>query len=299
MQSLDNVKGLVKEKLKDHPKRYKHTLGVAKMAVYLAGVYGIDKEKAEIAALMHDYSKYDDVNDALTLLPDYEIEECEKFPFLYHAYLSAENYLKLVGNDKEIYNAIKYHVFGRPKMGLLEAIIMISDYTEENREYPDCIKCREILLRGDFNLAIYESLVNTVNLCIKEGQTPHPKQLLVMEEYKIKAFPKTKLEAIYYALGKVKAKDVILYDVNGHSPYFDSVLIASTTSDRQATSLVDYIDETLTNYGYKILKKEGLNTPWVLIDTDGILISIFEENERNRFQIDKLYMEYPSQKIEL
>ena len=43
----------------------------------------------------------------------------------------------------EIYNAIKYHVFGRPKMSLLEAIIMIADYTEENREYDTCIECRK------------------------------------------------------------------------------------------------------------------------------------------------------------
>ena len=106
----DKAKALVMEKYKDkHKNRLTHILGVAEMAEYLAIKYGVDKESALIAAYMHDYAKYDDIETAKGVLSDDEIKECEEYPFLYHAYLSAEAYKKLLGDDIHIYNAIKYH----------------------------------------------------------------------------------------------------------------------------------------------------------------------------------------------
>lgn len=187
MQLSNEAYNLVYEKYKhQHQNRFTHILGVVEMALYLADLYEIDKEKAKIAALMHDYSKYDDFDDAYKLLNKEDLEECKKYPFLYHAYLSAEEYKKLLGNDNEIYLAIRNHVFGRPNMTKLEEIIMIADYTEKNRTYKECIEVREILLSGDLDLAIYKSLEYTISHCIKNNQLPHPRQIEVLNEYKLK-----------------------------------------------------------------------------------------------------------------
>lgn len=181
---------LIKAKYEDnHKDRLTHTLGVAEMAEYLANRYGVDKEKALIAAYLHDYCKYDDVSYAKNVLKEEEIKDCEIFPFLYHAYLSAEAYKELFKDnfDIDIYNAIKYHVFGRPNMSLLEAIIMIADYTEKNRKYPSCVACRKILVDdNNLDLAIFKSLEWTLDFAKREGHTPHPAQILVMEEYERK-----------------------------------------------------------------------------------------------------------------
>lgn len=184
----DRAKELVTLKYNgQNQKRLAHIYGVAEMAEFLANRYGVDKEKALVAAYMHDYSKYDDPKTAVGILSDEEIKECEEFPFLYHAYLSAYMYKKLLGNDDDIYNAIKYHVFGRTNMSMLEAIIMIADYTEKNRVYPSCCYVRKILVEdNDLNLAIYESLKGTIEFLEKEGNKPHPEQIKVMEEYKRK-----------------------------------------------------------------------------------------------------------------
>ena len=108
MQSLELVNKLLKEKYPDPTnKRYMHILGVKDMAIKLAQIYHEDVNKATIAALMHDYSKYDSIDDAKGKLSDEDIEECKKYPFLLHAYLSAYYYKELVGNDLDIYNAIK------------------------------------------------------------------------------------------------------------------------------------------------------------------------------------------------
>ena len=181
MQLSEVALKLVSEKLKDHQNRLTHVLGVAEMAELLAKRYNVDVEKAKIAALMHDYSKYDDPKEFDYLLTKEEKEECEKYPFLYHAYLSAYNYKLNFPYDEDIFNAIHNHVFGRLNMSKLEEIIMISDFTEKNRTYDDCIRCRKILLDGDMNKAIYESLVATINHCKGEA---HPEQLKLLEEYK-------------------------------------------------------------------------------------------------------------------
>lgn len=184
MHSLAYVKSLVKKKLEDHPDRYQHILGVVKMAKYLAQVYGVDIKKAEIAAYMHDFSKYDSEEEQQKLLNPADLKECQQYPVLYHSYASAEYYLKLIGADKDIYNAIRNHVFGRLGMSKLEEIILISDYTEENRKYENCIKCRTILMNGNLNQAIYESTKYTIEFIQSKGITPHPLQLEVLNYYK-------------------------------------------------------------------------------------------------------------------
>lgn len=188
MESLELSKQLINEKFKNqHQQRLQHILGVAELAVYLAKKYKVDETKAEIAAYMHDYCKYDDTKEIEAYLSDEEKKECRKYPFLYHAYGSAYMYKKYVGNDEEVFQAIYNHVFGRPGMSLLESIIMIADYTEKNRRYENCVKCREILLSGRLNEAIRFSLEKTIEFAISEGNAPHPRQLEVYQEYLRKA----------------------------------------------------------------------------------------------------------------
>ena len=187
MQSLDKAINLVNEKYKDeHQNRLKHIYGVAKMAKYLANIYGVDEVKAQIAAYMHDYIKYESEEEMLKLINKEDVLECMNCKVLLHSYASANMYLKLVGDDIDIYNAIRNHVFGRTNMSKLEEIILISDYTEENRMYENCIKCREILLEGKLNEAIYFSTKCMIEHIKSENLDPHPLQVKVLEEYERK-----------------------------------------------------------------------------------------------------------------
>ena len=184
MLLLGKVKRLIKKKHKEDKHRYIHSLGVAKMAKYLAKINGVDPKKAVLAAYMHDFCKNDSVEYVNTLLNEKDRLECIECPVLYHSYGSAEYYLKYIGNDMDVYNAIRNHVFGRIGMSKLEEIILISDYTEENRKYDDCIKVRNILLTEGINKAIYESSRFVVEYISRKGKTPHKVQLEVLEYYK-------------------------------------------------------------------------------------------------------------------
>ncbi|MBO5711321.1 MAG: bis(5'-nucleosyl)-tetraphosphatase (symmetrical) YqeK [Acholeplasmatales bacterium] len=184
MQSLDKARNLVLEKYKnEHQSRLQHILGVVKMAKYLAGIYGVDETKAQIAAYMHDYIKYESIDEMLMLINEEDKDECMNCNVLLHSYASANMYLKYIGNDMDIYNAIRNHVFGRTNMSKLEEIILISDYTEENRQYESCITCRKILLAGKLDEAIYYSTKKTVDYLESTNKKAHPTQIAVLKEY--------------------------------------------------------------------------------------------------------------------
>lgn len=185
MLSLDKAKELVNNKyINSNPERLNHILGVAKMAKKLAEIYNVDVEKAQIAALMHDYIKYESKDEMRMLIDDADQYDCTICDVLLHSYASANMYKKLGGEDLDIYNAIRYHVFGRLNMSKLEEIILISDYTEENRKYDDCVKCREILFEKGIDEAIYYSTDKTIQFVLKRGYSVHPTQFDILEYYK-------------------------------------------------------------------------------------------------------------------
>lgn len=168
--------------------RFTHIEGVCQMATLLAKKYKVDVKKAQIAAILHDYFKYESISEMKSMLDTKEeIKECEECPVLFHSYASSKALSKIFKiNDNEIESAIKYHVFGHPNMTKLEEIILISDYTEFNRKYDDCIKTRSVLLDGKFDEAIYMSTIQTINHLIKNNQNPHPMQYEVLKEYERK-----------------------------------------------------------------------------------------------------------------
>ncbi len=153
---LKRVQKLVFEKY-GNTSRINHILGVEKMAKKLSSIYGVSELKASIASLVHDYYRYEDIEEMKNYLSsEVDILECEKYPFLYHAYCSAKALKEVFEiEDDEINNAIKYHVLGNKEMSMLDKIIFISDYTEETREYESSIKVREILVDKGIDEAIY------------------------------------------------------------------------------------------------------------------------------------------------
>ena len=105
-------------------------------------------------------------------------------------------------------------------------------------------------------------------------------------------------EIIYECLGKVKAEDILEYDMKGLSPFYDTMILASVDSERRATAGVSYIEEEASKAGFKIRGIEGENTPWVLIDLNDVIVSIFTKEERERFSLEKIYLDYPCRKVE-
>lgn len=165
-------------------RRY-HSVCVAKQAVHLARLYGVDPEKAEIAGLLHDVMK--EFPKAQTLaefqrrgitLDAITVSE----PQLWHAVLG-EAYIRqeLGEQDPELLRAVRYHTTGCAGMSVLEEIIYLADFTSSDRQYPDAEKMRGIV---DQNLdaAFREALRYTIITFADKRRPLHPDSLAAYNE---------------------------------------------------------------------------------------------------------------------
>jgi predicted HD superfamily hydrolase involved in NAD metabolism len=165
--------------------RLDHTFGVVSMARELARIHGADETKAELAAYLHDYCKYDDDQ---TLLQSLEAEGLggdaiiTSQPKLGHGYAAAHVARHEFGiEDEEILDAIRYHTFGRQGMGKLEKIIYIADAIEPLRDYLHVDRLRDLAKR-DLDEALLFSVSQTIKYVVDKGQAIHPNSMAMYND---------------------------------------------------------------------------------------------------------------------
>lgn len=175
MWSNEEILEYLKENLKES--RYEHTLGVVKTAKALAKINGVEEEKAELAALIHDSAKNMHINSMKKMLEE-NFEQIdyieEKTPQLLHGKVAAIIGKNIMGiEDEEILSAAAYHTTGKGNMTLLEKIIYIADYIEPNRVYPGVEELRKLTFE-DLDKGVIVGLNNTINYILKQGGLIHP-----------------------------------------------------------------------------------------------------------------------------
>ena len=98
-------------------------------------------------------------------------------------------------------------------------------------------------------------------------------------------------------LEKVSAKDILIYDTRERSPFYDSMVIATVDSQRQADAVISYIEDDCMKNKFELRKVEGRGSSWVLVDCNSVIVSVFTKEEREHFQIEKIYMDVPCKAI--
>ncbi len=185
MESLKNhISGLMNEE------RFRHSLGVMELSALLAGIYGVDTEKAAVAGLVHDAAKQLPKDEQLRLMKKaYQSKEPDEIVFnnkaLWHGPAGAVYVSETLGLDDEIASAVFYHTIGKEKMSLLEKIIFLTDCIEVNRdsEFDWAKDTREIAKRdldGAILIAVNKSLKSIIdrNLIIHPGSVELRNEIL-------------------------------------------------------------------------------------------------------------------------
>lgn len=189
----------IEKKLKNEldEKRYKHSLSVADEAVRLAGLYGVNKEKAYLAGLVHDCAKCLPYDIAIEMAKkhgcvlDTETLAC---PGVVHAPVGAVVAEHEYGiSDTEILDAICYHTVARREMTLLDKIIYLADIIEPYRDFAGVESLRR-LCEEDIDLAFCEALRRSLQFNIEKGNIMHPNTLYAWNEMCIKNKHKSREE---------------------------------------------------------------------------------------------------------
>jgi predicted HD superfamily hydrolase involved in NAD metabolism len=170
---------------------YKHVVGVAKTAAMLAGRFGADKSKAEIAGLLHDCAKDLGPRELGAAVKKYRIKlgkQTRKIPAIWHGLVARKIAEKEFGiKDPSVLRAIAVHSTGGLHMGKIEKIIYAADFIEPGREYRESRELRKLLKKNiTLDYLVYSVIIEKIKYLKKENRLIHPSTKLLFNQIKRK-----------------------------------------------------------------------------------------------------------------
>ena len=180
-----NLKGLGDEDLRAvswsmiKAKRIAHVQGTEGEAIRLARRWGADEEHARRAAILHDCTKYLDLEEQLALCEEHGValDDMERGAVkLLHAKTGAALARDVFGERSEVCRAIFWHTTGKADMTLLEKILYIADYMEPTRDFDGVERLRE-LAYTDLDAAVLLGAEMSVEDMTRRGYAIHPNTL--------------------------------------------------------------------------------------------------------------------------
>jgi predicted HD superfamily hydrolase involved in NAD metabolism len=115
-----------------------HSVRAAQLARVLAVAHGVDPDRAELAALVHDIADSYSDRDLLASAESYGIAITlteARIPKLLHGPVGAEVLREEWGiTDEEILDAVRDHITGSPYMSPLAKVLFLADKLEPSRD---------------------------------------------------------------------------------------------------------------------------------------------------------------------
>ena len=161
------------------PKRFAHSLSVARTARRLAFQYGVDPLQAEEAGLLHDCAKCLPMKEMRRIALEHSLTDdpaiLESGALLHSlagAWLARNAYGMA---DPAVLEAIAYHNTGHAGMSRLAMCVCLADFMEPNREsYPLLEEVRR-LAEHSLEQALLLSLEGTAEYVCSRGKYLHPR----------------------------------------------------------------------------------------------------------------------------
>ncbi len=99
-----------------------------------------------------------------------------------------------------------------------------------------------------------------------------------------------KQRAVVDALEDIKGRDIVVFNTERLSPFFERVVIASGDSTRQVKALADNVQDKLKKLGTKVKGLEGGDTgEWVLVDLGDIVVHVMHPTARLTYNLEELW----------
>lgn len=91
-------------------------------------------------------------------------------------------------------------------------------------------------------------------------------------------------------LNEKKATDVAFIDISPKASFADYFVLASSSSDRQMSALVENVEEFLEAEGVFPKSIEGKRTSgWILMDYGDVVVNIMTVEMREKYNIEKIW----------
>lgn len=98
-----------------------------------------------------------------------------------------------------------------------------------------------------------------------------------------------KQRAVVEALEDIKGRDIVVFNTERLSAYFERVVLATGDSTRQVKALADNVQEKLKSLGARIHGMEGDGSEWVLVDLGDIVVHVMHPSARLTYNLEALW----------
>lgn len=156
-------------------KRIPHIMGTEEEAVRLAKRWGVDETLARRAAILHDCTKYLELDEQLALCAQYglDLDELEQRAVkLLHSKTGACIAKHVFGETEQVYQAIFWHTTGKADMSMAEKVIYLADYIEPTRDF-DGVEPLRALAYEDIDKALLLGMEMTIEEMSQRGNPIH------------------------------------------------------------------------------------------------------------------------------
>ncbi|GAA1792880.1 ribosome silencing factor [Leucobacter iarius] len=102
------------------------------------------------------------------------------------------------------------------------------------------------------------------------------------------------LETAVLAADAKGATEPVALDVGEFFPYADAFLLLTGSVERNVQAISDAIEDALNESGVRTLRREGREGGrWVLLDFGGLIVHVFHQEEREFYQLERLWSDCP------
>jgi ribosome-associated protein len=103
-----------------------------------------------------------------------------------------------------------------------------------------------------------------------------------------------KIECIVRALDDKLATHITAIDMRMSSPMFDTFVICSASNERLMHAIKESVKDECEKNGYVVKRVEGgKDSKWLLVDVGDVVVHIFDKNERENYNLEKLWGDMP------
>ena len=108
-------------------------------------------------------------------------------------------------------------------------------------------------------------------------------------------------EVILKSISEKKGFDILVYDMRTLTPFIDTMIVCSTNNLRQNYAIATNIKDRLKEAGYKnSIRMEGDSaSKWILMDLNETVVHLFVKEERQVYQLDRLYCDVQVKRYDL
>ncbi|MCV6589505.1 MAG: ribosome silencing factor [Marinobacterium sp.] len=98
------------------------------------------------------------------------------------------------------------------------------------------------------------------------------------------------IDLVQDALEDMKAKDIVILDVQGKSTVTDFMVIACGTSKRHVVSCAEHVAEKAKHAGQQPLGVEGADVgEWILADLGAVVVHVMMPDARSFYDLERLW----------